>query len=194
MCDYYKNFYIYSTCTNGALHFIRTSIDGNATTRCPTAPHERYIVVQGTCQACRWPFVRFVPYPSKSVLRAREEAWIRADAHRYVKRLSRGDFAHRSKIVVLDHWHRSNSLRRRFRTYATSSISNVSRHLCLTRFSSLRTCFGLINGYRIYPIFWVGRVLQSWLGLCWIRLDSLGCIFILFFSSKYLNLAPVCRI
>lgn len=54
MCDYYQNFYIYSTCTNAALHFFRTSMDGNAATKCPKSPHGRYIVVAGTCPHCRW--------------------------------------------------------------------------------------------------------------------------------------------
>lgn len=53
MCDYYQNFYIYSTCTNAALHFFRTSMDGNAATKCPKSPHGRYIVVAGTCPHCR---------------------------------------------------------------------------------------------------------------------------------------------
>ena len=53
MCDYYKNYYIYSTCADPGIHFIRISIDGSRDFRCATGPHERYIVVAGTCPVCK---------------------------------------------------------------------------------------------------------------------------------------------
>lgn len=54
MCDYYRNYYIYASCNNGAVHFIKTSIDGNSSNKCSRAPHERFIVVPGTCGHCQW--------------------------------------------------------------------------------------------------------------------------------------------
>lgn len=52
MCDFVKNFYIYSSCTDPGTHFFKTSVDGSRENACPQAPHERYIVQQGTCPLC----------------------------------------------------------------------------------------------------------------------------------------------
>lgn len=52
MCNYFKNYYIYSTCQNPAAHFLRTSLDGNKDTRCAESPHDRFIVVVGKCLLC----------------------------------------------------------------------------------------------------------------------------------------------
>ena len=52
MCNYYKNYYVYSTCTDPGAHFFQIRTDGQPDPRCPKGPHERYIVVPGTCQLC----------------------------------------------------------------------------------------------------------------------------------------------
>lgn len=54
MCDFYKNYYIWSSCASPAIHFFKISTDGNSSTKCPKGPHERYIVVTGSCPSCRW--------------------------------------------------------------------------------------------------------------------------------------------
>lgn len=55
MCNYFKNYYIYSTCQNPAAHFLRTTLDGNKDARCSDSPHDRFIVVVGKCLLCgRW--------------------------------------------------------------------------------------------------------------------------------------------
>ncbi|ROV97943.1 hypothetical protein VSDG_04914 [Cytospora chrysosperma] len=41
MCDFVKNFYIYSSCTDPGTHFFKTSVDGSRENACPQAPHER---------------------------------------------------------------------------------------------------------------------------------------------------------
>ncbi|KAE8359531.1 hypothetical protein BDV27DRAFT_149512 [Aspergillus caelatus] len=53
MCNYFKNYYIYSTCREPNVHFIRTSIDGSKENRCNDGPHDRFIVVVGKCRLCR---------------------------------------------------------------------------------------------------------------------------------------------
>lgn len=52
MCDYFRNYYIYSTCQHPAAHFLRTSLDGSKDTRCSEGPHDRFIVVVGKCLLC----------------------------------------------------------------------------------------------------------------------------------------------
>lgn len=52
MCDFTKNYYIYSSCMDPGAHFFRTSVDGNRKLACPKGPHERYIVQPGTCPLC----------------------------------------------------------------------------------------------------------------------------------------------
>ncbi|KAI0858410.1 hypothetical protein F4860DRAFT_318620 [Xylaria cubensis] len=52
MCEYTKNYYIYTTCHDPGAHFFRTSIDGSRKTACPRGPHERYIVQPGQCPLC----------------------------------------------------------------------------------------------------------------------------------------------
>lgn len=52
MCDFTKNYYIYSSCLDPGAHFFRTSVDGNRKLACPKGPHERYIVQPGTCPLC----------------------------------------------------------------------------------------------------------------------------------------------
>ncbi|KAL8656149.1 MAG: hypothetical protein Q9210_000434 [Variospora velana] len=53
MCNYWKNYYVYSMCNDHGLHFFKTSIDGIRDTACRTAPHERFIIVDGRCPYCR---------------------------------------------------------------------------------------------------------------------------------------------
>ncbi|KAK4103044.1 hypothetical protein N658DRAFT_422324 [Parathielavia hyrcaniae] len=52
MCDFTKNYYIYTTCLDPGAHFFRTSIDGSPKRSCPRSPHERYIMLQGQCPLC----------------------------------------------------------------------------------------------------------------------------------------------
>ncbi|RSM11378.1 hypothetical protein CDV31_006816 [Fusarium ambrosium] len=43
MCDFTKNYYIYTSCTDPGTHFCKTSTDGSRKHACPKGPHERYI-------------------------------------------------------------------------------------------------------------------------------------------------------
>ncbi|KAG7058805.1 hypothetical protein JMJ77_0006176 [Colletotrichum scovillei] len=52
MCDFTKNYYIYTSCIDPGAHFFRTSVDGNRSRACGSGPHERYIVVPGHCPLC----------------------------------------------------------------------------------------------------------------------------------------------
>ena len=52
MCQYYKNYYIYASCMDPGAHFFKTSTDGHKGNTCSQAPHERFIVVQGSCPIC----------------------------------------------------------------------------------------------------------------------------------------------
>ncbi|CAG8878031.1 unnamed protein product [Penicillium nalgiovense] len=53
MCNFFKNFYIYSTCSNPAAHFLRTEMEGTKdNTTCNDGPHDRFIVVVGKCVLC----------------------------------------------------------------------------------------------------------------------------------------------
>lgn len=52
MCEYFKNYYIYSSCSNPAAHFLRTAIDDPGAAKCPDSPHDRFIVVVGKCHLC----------------------------------------------------------------------------------------------------------------------------------------------
>ncbi|KAH6675580.1 hypothetical protein BGZ60DRAFT_371866 [Tricladium varicosporioides] len=52
MCEYTKNYYIYTSCQDPGAHFFGTSVDGKREHRCPRGPHERYIVVPGHCPLC----------------------------------------------------------------------------------------------------------------------------------------------
>lgn len=53
MCNFFKNFYIYSTCSNPAAHFLRTEMEGTKdNSTCNDSPHDRFIVVVGKCILC----------------------------------------------------------------------------------------------------------------------------------------------
>ena len=52
MCDFTKNYYIYTSCADPGLHFFRTSVDGSRKRSCPKGPHERYIMLPGQCPLC----------------------------------------------------------------------------------------------------------------------------------------------
>lgn len=52
MCDFTKNYYIYTSCADPGAHFFQTSVDGNRRHRCHRSPHERYIVMPGQCPLC----------------------------------------------------------------------------------------------------------------------------------------------
>jgi len=52
MCDFTKNYYIYTSCVDPGVHFFRTSVDGSRKRSCPKGPHERYIMLPGQCALC----------------------------------------------------------------------------------------------------------------------------------------------
>lgn len=52
MCGYKRHFYVYSSCSDYGMHFFRTVMEGNRDTRCPSGPHESYILVPGNCPQC----------------------------------------------------------------------------------------------------------------------------------------------
>ena len=52
MCDFIKNYYIYTSCVDPGAHYFGTSVDGNRSQACPKGPHERYIVQPGQCPLC----------------------------------------------------------------------------------------------------------------------------------------------
>ncbi|KGO70459.1 hypothetical protein PITC_014690 [Penicillium italicum] len=53
MCNFFQNFYIYSTCSNPAAHFLRTEMEGTKdNSTCKDSPHDRFIVVVGKCVLC----------------------------------------------------------------------------------------------------------------------------------------------
>ncbi|KAK0660855.1 hypothetical protein QBC41DRAFT_236306 [Cercophora samala] len=52
MCDFTKNYYIYTGCMDPGVHFFRTSVDGSRQRSCPRGPHERYIMQPGQCPLC----------------------------------------------------------------------------------------------------------------------------------------------
>lgn len=52
MCDFTKNYYIYTSCTDPGAHFCSTSTDGSRQQSCPMGPHERYIVIPESCPLC----------------------------------------------------------------------------------------------------------------------------------------------
>ncbi|KAJ5281489.1 hypothetical protein N7478_006861 [Penicillium angulare] len=54
MCNYFKNYYIYSRCSNPSAHVIKTSLDndGAKSKECSSSPHDRFIVVAGNCILC----------------------------------------------------------------------------------------------------------------------------------------------
>ena len=52
MCEFYRNYYVYSSCADPGVHYFRTSTDGVGNVKCGRAPHERYIVVAGKCTQC----------------------------------------------------------------------------------------------------------------------------------------------
>ncbi|KAK4240329.1 hypothetical protein C8A03DRAFT_13323 [Achaetomium macrosporum] len=54
MCDWTKNYYIYTTCSDPGLHFFRTSVDGSPKHSCRDTPHERYIMLVGDCPLCQY--------------------------------------------------------------------------------------------------------------------------------------------
>ncbi|KAH7142242.1 hypothetical protein DER46DRAFT_518153 [Fusarium sp. MPI-SDFR-AT-0072] len=52
MCDFVKNYYIYSSCMDPGIHFCRIFIDGSPKHSCPKGPHERYIILPESCPLC----------------------------------------------------------------------------------------------------------------------------------------------
>lgn len=52
MCDFTKNYYIYTSCIDPGAHFFRTEFDGSRKRACSMGPHERYIMLPGHCPLC----------------------------------------------------------------------------------------------------------------------------------------------
>lgn len=52
MCDFTKNYYIYTSCADPGAHFFRTSTDGDRKRSCGRGPHERYIMLPESCPLC----------------------------------------------------------------------------------------------------------------------------------------------
>lgn len=52
MCNFTKNYYIYSACSDPGAHFCKTSTDGSREQSCPAGPHERFIVIPESCPLC----------------------------------------------------------------------------------------------------------------------------------------------
>ncbi|KAK3951015.1 hypothetical protein QBC32DRAFT_371481 [Pseudoneurospora amorphoporcata] len=53
MCDFFKNYYIYASCTDPGLHFYKIELDGSPQGACSRAPHERFIVKGDKCEHCQ---------------------------------------------------------------------------------------------------------------------------------------------
>lgn len=81
MCNYFKNYYIYSSCSQPDSHILRTSLDGSKESRCSDSPHDRFIVVVGRCHLCtRWNFyfrLSFVMLPRQQQRFHLPFGWIR---------------------------------------------------------------------------------------------------------------------
>lgn len=52
MCNFTKNYYIYTSCVDPGAHFCKTSTEGDSKKICSKGPHERYIVLPETCPLC----------------------------------------------------------------------------------------------------------------------------------------------
>ncbi len=52
MCDFIKNYYIYTSCIDPGAHFFGTEVEGNRKRSCSRGPHERYIMSPGQCPLC----------------------------------------------------------------------------------------------------------------------------------------------
>ena len=52
MCNYFINYYIFSSCSQPDSHILQTSLDGNKESCCLASPHDRLIVVVGRCHLC----------------------------------------------------------------------------------------------------------------------------------------------
>ncbi|EKD11875.1 hypothetical protein MBM_09954 [Drepanopeziza brunnea f. sp. 'multigermtubi' MB_m1] len=53
MCEYTKNYYIYTSCVDPGAHFFSCTTDGKKDRSCTRGPHERYILVEGKCYLCK---------------------------------------------------------------------------------------------------------------------------------------------
>lgn len=45
MCEYAKNYYVYTCCLDPGAHFFGCTTDGHKERSCTRGPHERYIVI-----------------------------------------------------------------------------------------------------------------------------------------------------
>lgn len=52
MCNFTKNYYIYTSCIDPGVHFLRTWLEGDSKRNCALGPHERYILIPGCCPLC----------------------------------------------------------------------------------------------------------------------------------------------
>ena len=68
MCNYFINYYIFSSCSQPDSHILQTSLDGNKKSCCSASPHDRFIVVVGRCHLCsRWKISTIICYDFSAV-------------------------------------------------------------------------------------------------------------------------------
>ena len=54
MCNYFINYYVFSSCSQPDSHILKTSLDGNKENCCSASPHDIFIVVIGRCHLCSY--------------------------------------------------------------------------------------------------------------------------------------------
>ena len=52
MCLHFRNFYIYAMCNDPGAHFVKMTEDISMRGHCAQAPHERFIIIEGSCPVC----------------------------------------------------------------------------------------------------------------------------------------------
>ena len=52
MCNITKNYSIYASCVDPGVHVFHTWLEGDRKAACGTGPHERYILIPGSCPLC----------------------------------------------------------------------------------------------------------------------------------------------
>ena len=68
MCNYFINYYVFSSCSQPDSHILKTSLDGNKENCCSASPHDRFIVVIGRCHLCsRWKISTIICYAFSAV-------------------------------------------------------------------------------------------------------------------------------
>jgi hypothetical protein len=52
MCNFTKNYIIYTSCIDPDAHFVLSSVEGSRKQSSGTGPHQRYILLPGYCPHC----------------------------------------------------------------------------------------------------------------------------------------------